>query len=68
MDYLGKAVKPTSEFISSHLEKDEDCLFRSGVVIDQMLLPSEKYILTVDDSIFGTWKILSTNVEVATEQ
>lgn len=65
MDYLGKAVRLNSEYISQKGRvRDEDASLRRGVVIDQIDISDNRSLLIVDDEIFGIWRTSSRYIEL----
>lgn len=64
MNYLGKTVRFKDEFADKLAVRDESCRYKLGTVVDQEVLNDQRALLVVDDSIFGTWKAVSINVEI----
>jgi hypothetical protein len=68
MDYVGKTVRLKNEFLENSIVSDESRHLKCGTVIDQQAVGLNRHVLVVDDTIFGTWVAVDSNVEVLSSE
>ncbi len=64
MDYIGKLVRLKDDFIASAQLVDQNHSLKFGTVVDQQMVGNNRYLLVVDDEVFGTWRAVNSNIDV----
>ena len=64
MVLVGKTVRFTDRFLRSTGQVTGDAPFKKGVVESEVPVSGKISLVKVNDSRFGEWKALSSNVEV----
>jgi len=61
MDYIGKLVRLKDDFIVSAQQNHS---LKFGTVVDRQMVGNNRYLLVVDDEVFGTWRAFNSNIDV----
>lgn len=64
MDYLGKTVRLKADYIEARNGRIPDGELKHGIVIEQLDLKNDRFLLTIDDELFGLWKAFVSQIEV----